>query len=169
MASSSDDTIDSREIIEEINDLEVEISGLRDDIEEAEETIEELSEQQDNIDIDADGTGGGDFDALTNEIQELESTVNAAEIEISGLQSELKPLTDLQDDADGGADWRHGVTLIADDYFEDYAYEMAVDTGAISPDAGWPLNNIDWEKATAELQMDYTSVEFDGRTYWFRS
>ena len=26
----------------------------------------------------------------------------------------------------------------------------------------------DWERATRELQMDYTEVDFDGVTYWIR-
>lgn len=32
----------------------------------------------------------------------------------------------------------------------------------------WPFTCIDWDKAAQELQMDYTSVEFDGITYWVR-
>ena len=28
---------------------------------------------------------------------------------------------------------------------------------------------IDWAQAARELRMDYTSVDFDGVTYWIRS
>ena len=68
---------------------------------------------------------------------------------------------------DYATDWQHGVALI-DSYFEEYAQELAKDIGAISSDTSWPNGYIDWERAARDLQMDYTSVEFDGVTYWTR-
>ena len=61
-----------------------------------------------------------------------------------------------------------GIFLIADSYFVDYAREMADDCGMIDHNATWPQTCIDWEQAACELRMDYTSVEIDGRTYWYR-
>lgn len=82
-------------------------------------------------------------------------------------RAELKALEALQEEAQGYApDWKHGSTLIRDSYFETYAQELAEDIGAISRNAQWPLGCIDWEKAADELKQDYTSVEFDGETYW---
>jgi hypothetical protein len=82
---------------------------------------------------------------------------------------ELKILRALENDAEGyAADWHHGKTLIRDSYFEDYARDLAEDIGAIKSDAGWPYEHIDWPAAAAALQGDYTSVEFDGVTYWIR-
>jgi antirestriction protein len=60
-------------------------------------------------------------------------------------------------------------TLIPENGFEDYARELAEDIGAISSDTGWPATCIDWERAARELQMDYTSVEYDGDTYYYRA
>jgi len=57
-------------------------------------------------------------------------------------------------------------TLIPDDEFEDYARELAYDIGAISREAPWPQSCIDWEAAADALQVDFTSWEYDGRTYW---
>ena len=90
--------------------------------------------------------------------------------------AELATLTALLEDCKGyGGDeqWRgdwYPVTLIRDTYFQDYAEQLAEDIGAIDPRQtyGWPLNCIDWEQAARELQMDYTSVEIDGVTYWTR-
>jgi len=65
-------------------------------------------------------------------------------------------------------EWNHGLQLIADSYFETYAREFAEDIGAISGDERWPATCIDWEKAASELQMDYSCVDFDGETYWYR-
>lgn len=86
---------------------------------------------------------------------------------------ELKQLENLLSQCQGyGGDhqWegnRYPQTLIADDYFPDYAQEFAEDIGAVSRDnAGWIV--IDW-KATAEgLKRDYSSVDYDGSTYWYR-
>lgn len=84
-------------------------------------------------------------------------------------EEELTALQSLQAEvSDYAADWQYGETLIRDSYFEDYARELAEDIGAIDPDAGWPNSYIDWERAAEALQMDYTSVEFDGVTYWIR-
>jgi len=83
--------------------------------------------------------------------------------------AELEALTALADEAsDYAPDWQYGATLIRDSYFEDYAQELAEDIGAIDSNATWPNNCIDWERATRELQMDYTEVDFDGVTYWIR-
>jgi hypothetical protein len=32
----------------------------------------------------------------------------------------------------------------------------------------WPRNCIDWKEAAEQLQQDYSCVEFDGTTYWYR-
>lgn len=87
-------------------------------------------------------------------------------------ESEREELTSLQalaEDASSSPDWIHGETLIRDSYFEDYARELAEDIGAIKSDAQWPNNCIDWKEAAELLQQDYTSMEFDGITYWIRS
>lgn len=60
-------------------------------------------------------------------------------------------------------------TMIPDHLFEGYAQELAEDIGAIGKDNQWPLYCIDWKHAAEELQMDYSEVEVDGKTYYFRS
>lgn len=82
---------------------------------------------------------------------------------------ELDTLEALARQGEGYGDWKYGEVLVRDSYFEDYARQLAEDTGAIRSDATWPSNCIDWEQAARELQQDYTSVEFDGVTYWMRS
>lgn len=82
---------------------------------------------------------------------------------------ELTSLLALQEEAEGySSDWKYGAILVRDSYFKDHAQELAEDIGAINSDATWPNNCIDWDQAARELQMDYTSVEFDGVTYWVR-
>ncbi len=121
--SNTDSIIDSRDVIERIEELQAE-----------------------EIDFDSDKGHWGYSDEA----------------------AELATLEALLDDCDS-SEFPHGLTLIADHYFEDYARELADDIGAINSDAGWPNNCIDWERAARELQQGYTSVEFDGATYWFRA
>lgn len=112
-------------------------------------------------------------------IEELEGMDERDEEE----EYELKALRALADEASGSravlpglrpvlrryaTDWNYGQALIRDSYFEEYARELAGDIGAIEDDAGWPNRHIDWEAAADELKQDYTSVDFDGVTYWIR-
>lgn len=71
----------------------------------------------------------------------------------------------------GDEQWRgdwYPVTLIHENYFEDYARELAEDIGAIDRNAAWPNNCIDWQRAAQELEMDYSTVDFDGASYLYR-
>ena len=136
---NTDDVIDSRDVIAR---------------------IEELEGERDSFEIDA-------------EILDEPGTIGDVEVEWA-IQNEddakeLKALTELAEEAeDYASDWRYGETLIRDGYFEDYARQLAEDIGAIKENASWPNNYIDWEAASEALKLDYTSVEFDGVTYWVR-
>lgn len=84
--------------------------------------------------------------------------------------TELSLLLDLQDELEGYCDdWRYGVTLIRDSYWPDYAEELCKDLGYLQNDLpDFIKDNIDWEKVAEDLQVDYTSADFDGVTYWAR-
>ncbi len=60
------------------------------------------------------------------------------------------------------------LTLINDNYFESYAKELAEDCGMVSSDTSWPNNHIDWEAAADALKEDYSQVDYDNETYWYR-
>ena len=65
--------------------------------------------------------------------------------------AEIVALLELADDgADYFADWQYVETLVRDNYFTDYARELADDIGAVPSDAGWPAYCIDWERAARE-------------------
>lgn len=123
----------------------------------------------------AEGTNPIDNTADTIDSREVIARIDYLENELTTdeiteeEEEELQALKALASEAaDYAADWQYGETLIRDSYFEDYARELAEDIGAIDPDAGWPNSYIDWGRAAEALQMDYTSVEFDGITYWIR-
>lgn len=149
--SNSDDVIDSRDVIARIEELEA--------------RIEELADMEAADDGASNGAPDADYDlgALwAKDREELEAERDEA-------KAELKALKALAEQASGyAADWQYGEALIRDSYFKEYAQELAEDIGAIDRNATWPNTCIDWDQAARELQMDYTSVEFDGVTYWIR-
>ena len=67
-----------------------------------------------------------------------------------------------------GDEAESGIYLIHENNFEDYAREFAEDIGAIDSDSTWPATCIDWERAADELRMDYSEIEYDGETYYYR-
>ena len=85
-------------------------------------------------------------------------------------KEELQTLKHLEEEANSAADWSYGETLIRDSYFTEYAEELCKDIGDLPSELPWYIaNHIDWEGVVREIQMDYTSVDFDGITYWIRA
>lgn len=146
------DVIDSRDVIARIEELEAEREALADELSEALEAVQ------------ADDSGDLELiDASNNAAQEL------TDWDASDEAEELRTLQALASDASGYAsDWRHGETLVRDSHFQDYAQQLAEDCGMIPEGLRWPVSCIDWEQAARELQMDYTTVDFDGVDYWIR-
>lgn len=82
---------------------------------------------------------------------------------------ELAALQALDEAGSGWPNWKDGLTLILDSYFEDYARDLAADIGGdIFRDESWPACHIDWSAAADSLRTDYGSIDFDGETYWLR-
>lgn len=113
-----------------------------------------------------------DIDARIDEIEsEIEFTVEAAvafdfDSPFTGVseddREELKVLRKVRAQLDTV---HGGDTLISDGYFKTYVQEYAEEQNSISS-AAWPFNCIDWDRAVSDFQSDYTSIDFDGETYW---
>ncbi|KVO83331.1 hypothetical protein WL21_09875 [Burkholderia ubonensis] len=87
--------------------------------------------------------------------------------------AELESLESLLDDIRGyGGDhqWEgswYPLTLIRDEHFTEYAMELLADIGDIPRNI--PHYIVIDEEATAEnIRADYSEIEFDGATYWYR-
>lgn len=145
----SKNILDSRDLIERAKELLVEFENWKTDL-----TDDEKADMVENF-------GYESFSNFEHEelLQWWQDTTPEGE--------EHKSIVNLEEEI-GSKEWAHGLQLIADSYFEEYARELAEDIGAISGDERWPATCIDWEKAAGELQYDYSSVEFDGETYWYR-
>lgn len=84
-------------------------------------------------------------------------------------QDEIRELIAFAKEAQDHTDeWEYGAQIIADDYFTDYAKQLAEDIGAIAEDAPWPARHIDWDAAADELKQDYSSFTAADRTWWTR-
>lgn len=81
---------------------------------------------------------------------------------------ELNALQALQLEAEPYApDWTYGTTLIRDSYFVEYVEELLKDCGDLPQNIpGYIV--IDWEATADNIRQDYTSVDFDGVTFWVR-
>lgn len=141
--SSLDNVIDSRDVIENIKELQGSIEA------EILKTFEELPEDV-------------DLDNADKVEQDLEGVCNQE-------QGDLVALLRLRDQVENyTSEWRYGVTLVRGSYFHSYAEEYAKDVGLISSDAAWPGKHIDWDAAADELRQDYAEVDFDGEPYYVR-
>lgn len=151
--SNTNDVIDTRDLIARIEELEQELSfDYWED-----EIVAHFSWSESEKE---------------NATEETKADALKAWLDHKQMQDELEELTKLKafaSEVEGYCDdYIHGEALIHEDYFEEYARQLAEDIGAISKDAAWPNNHIDWEAAAEALKMDYTTAEFDGATYYFR-
>jgi predicted RNA-binding Zn-ribbon protein involved in translation (DUF1610 family) len=164
---NTQDVLDSRDIIARIEELESQLGDA---------VVRTACKHcgQDIEGRDDDWRDRGNNSTCPNEAgdagQEHEPTEGTSAPSLPDDEAEeLAALKALQDEAEGYcSDWQHGATLIRDSYFEEYAEQFADDIGAIDRNASWPICHIDWKAAAESLQMDYTSVDFDGVTYWVR-
>lgn len=65
------------------------------------------------------------------------------------------------------SEWEHGLALVRSDYFVEYVEEMLKDCGELPQEMPWYIE-IDWEKTAENIKADYSEVEFEGHTYYYR-
>lgn len=164
--------LDSRDIINEIDELDTEQSTLVDEYIAAKEEADELAEDGEWYAterlINAINALSSYWDVAPEEVDDSVEALDDPADGFNGLQ-ELADLKALAEQCEDAPDWLYGATLIRESYFESYAQELAEDIGAINSDAQWPTCHIDWKAAAEALKMDYSEVEFDGVTYLIRS
>lgn len=149
--SNTDNTIDSRDVIARIEELEAERGELQAAYEDA------VSEQIESMD--------------ENEIEELkDNRAQALDVlEAFDNSEEGKELAALKALAEQGEnyapDWKYGAQLIHEDYFEEAMDELLEDIGDIPRDLPSYLTiTVDYDA----LKQDYTAIDFDGQTYYIR-
>lgn len=137
--SNSDDTIDVRDVIAR---------------------FEELEGQRENAVGDTEGNDAAEAKALADFDESEDGREYAA------LNDLLHSLKGYGGDEQWRGDW-YPITLIRDSYFVTAMQELVEDIGDMPK--GFPSYlEIDWEATARNLQVDYSSVEFGGVTYWYR-
>ena len=149
--SNSDNVIDSREVIAKLEALSEERGDLQQAIDDAKEALNEEE--------------GDEKEAMQ---EDYDAAVDALESWDIDNKAELDALQALNDDAEGYAeDWRHGATLVKENYFPEYCKELLDDIGDLPRDLPDYIV-IDWDATAENLKADYTEVDFDGEAYLVR-
>lgn len=182
--SNTDDILDSRDIIERFEELDGEHDDLVNAVDEAKADLESAMNDLGTAQHDLfNANSSGDTDAINAAANECEDFQKAAEDADVALEVAAKALVDwegadewvtlkkLCDQGEGCADWAYGETMIHESHFADYAEELAKETSDVPSSQWnqWPFNCIDWQDAADTLKQDYTSIDFDGQTYYVRS
>ena len=142
--------VDTRDLYKRQCEFQEELETLQDAVSEAQEALNECEDADDQ--------------------EALADTLNEATAELEDWQSEyqeeLDELNALENEV--GGEWMHGATLIDEDDFIEYVQDLAEDMGATAGvDHSWLV--IDWEATADNVKMDYSSCEYQGTTYLFRS
>lgn len=153
--SNSNDTIDIRDLIKRFEELEGELEKLQDAFKDAEEREPEEGEDLEEL-----------MEAKKEAAEALADFDSDEGDEYKTLKELLEELAGAGGDEKWRGDWYPG-SLIRDSYFEDAMRELLVDIGDLPKNIPDYIE-IDWEKTVRNLQGDYSSVEYDGVTYWYR-
>ena len=135
---NGDDTIDSRELAQLLAEMASDRNDLEDAVNDAED--DEAKAEAEAALAEWDEDHGEEYEALKAFCEEAEQYCD---------------------------DWSHGVQLILDEHWTEYAEQLTEDLGAIPrglPE--WVV--IDWEATAENLKADYTAVEWGAYTYWVR-
>ena len=147
--------LDTRDLQEQIDNLELEIESVEEYIEEAEAELEDLGEELIETEEET-----GTPQPEPPEIDEIES----AKESLQDLREELQPLLDLK--YEGIPEWDDGATLIPESDWEEYVEDLLKDCGYISNDVPWWIV-IDWAATADNVAADYSTVDYDGDTYYY--
>ena len=178
--NSNEDIMDSRDVIEAVEELESDVEFKESEVEEAIGELDRLEEELEKIKEQIDDDDGSDDDVLLEvetardehetAIANQECIVDELREEVKDIEEELKPIKEFADEGEGYGDWEHGETLIRESYFVDYAKDLVQDIGDLPQVLpAYIENNIDWDGVANDLLIDYTSLDFEGETYYMRA
>jgi len=85
-----------------------------------------------------------------------------------GEANELKVLKALADECEGYSDWEHGEALIRESYWVQFVEDLCKDIGDLPSEVPWYIA-IDWDQTAENISADYSRVDFDGVEYYIRN
>ena len=146
--------LDSRDLQKRLDDLEFDLDQLEEAVTDAQDGYNELDPDSDEQDI---------FEDAEELLTDTEDTLK--EFKESDEFEELEELRIMVNEI---PEWQYGATLINEDYWEEYVEEMLKDIGDIPSDLPNYLV-IDWEATAENIKADYSEIEYDGETYYYRN
>ena len=138
--------LDTRDLQEQIDNLELEIEDLNEDLEDLEKDL---------------GMCGS-----KHELRTTQDEIEKGKEQLQDLRDELQPLLDLK--VEDIPDWDYGAILIPESDWEEYVEDLLKDCGYISNDVPWWIV-IDWAATADNVAADYSTVDYDGDTYYYRN
>lgn len=158
------DTDNSEDVLQ-VSDLTDRVDELRSDL-----RLDELKDLQEEIDDleEDDPDAPAERDRLTAEMAEIVAEQDEDDkAELALIEKLLEEMKGYGGNHQWEGDW-YPDALIRRTYWVEYAEQLANDIGAVNSDAGWPNNCIDWDKAAEQLEIDYSTVDYDGIEYLYR-
>ena len=101
------------------------------------------------------------FEDILFEEEEIESWKQDWQEEID----QITCIDEVEDEI--GSEFDFGVTLIPEDDFTDYVKDLLKGCGYISDDLPTWIE-IDWEATAKNVKQDYSELEYEGETYFYR-
>ena len=167
---SFNSSLDSRDIQEEIdnieslkNDYELDLEALNNELEELESDLYDIENAEDYV------SKQNDIDATLEQIAEKENEVQECEVKYGRYSEELEELEALKDEISENSDegFEYGIQLIHENDIDDYLHELLLDCGYIPKDMpSWI--EIDWQATYDNMKQDYSELELNGNTFYVR-
>ena len=164
--------LDSRSLIERLEELTAERDDILDRKSEAEQRLREAEYDLNQLLEPTEGT-------TEEERREAEIRCRAADLEEQKVRAEWeswdaesgdewKALCEIDETGRASCpDWRYGVCLIREDYFAEHMRADLVETDCLPKNLpGWFV--VDWDATAENLKADYTEIEVMGATYLAR-
>lgn len=143
--------------IDDLNSRLEELIALRDAKQTATDELEEANAQEKNAEPEANlATAQSNYDDACAQFGESEEQELA---QLEALRDEIGSKGDLIDDSNG--------PFVREDSWVDYCREMLEDIGDLPRNLPSYIE-IDWDKTADNIKSDYSCVDWDGDTYWYR-
>ena len=167
---SFNSSLDSRDIQNEIDNIEglkntyeSDLESLNDELNDLEGELYDIESEEDY----ADKQNG--IDNKLEEIADKENEIQECEVEYNRYSSELEELEALKDEISNNSSegFDYGIQLIHENDIDDYFHEMLIDCGYIPKDMpSWIV--IDWQATYNNMKQDYSEIELNGNTFYVR-
>ena len=154
---AGNDIIDSRDLVRRYEELKEERADLLEVTKDLDGQLADAREQE--------GSNQDLIDELAGDLEDAVDQLDQWDDENSG---ELDALESIIEEGSGYGEFEDGTSLINESYFVEYARQLADDIGAVNNEAHWPNDHIDWESAAEDLKTDYTTLEIESDTYYYR-